>query len=384
MFWLGIDGGGTKTACSLYSDDLEMIDRLVLPTCHYAQAGFDGMRDVLQESVRWAEGIAAGEDKAAGEAPATHDGVTVGSGSCDSAAPDGAAGATGASFGGGNPSFPLPSPSPSLGIGNASSPSSSPVPSLGIGFAICGYGEGEGATRRIEQIVAEVAGAHPHTLVNDVEAAWAAGLDLNDGIAVIAGTGSIALGVRGDRQLRCGGWDYELGDEGSGGWLGKELLHAFTRQADERDPRGPLYELVRAELNLQDDFDVIAFAQAHYGNRGRIAALSPLVSRAAEAGDASALNILARAAQEEADLVHAIMRALWPQDSAAVPEDEVAPDSETSVSVPVTYIGGTFKAGSLILDPLRAALPSGCTLVAPAHEPDLGPVLLLRRQMGVA
>lgn len=102
----------------------------------------------------------------------------------------------------------------------------------GIGIGMCGYGEGTTSTARIEQIVAKVAGAHPYALVNDVESAWAAGLNLADGIVIIAGTGSIAYGVHGERSLRCGGWDYELGDEGSGGWLGKELLRAFASATD--------------------------------------------------------------------------------------------------------------------------------------------------------
>lgn len=312
MYWLGIDGGGTKTACTLYDGGLAPLNRLVLPTCHYAQTGFEGMREVLAQGVSWAEGLVCEREPDA----------------------DGA---------------------------------------LGIGFAICGYGEGAETTARIDALVAEVAGAHPYELVNDVEAAWAAGLDLADGIAIIAGTGSIALGVCNGEQRRCGGWDYELGDEGSAGWLGKQALTAFTRQADGRDPRGPLYKLVRAELDLHDDFDIIAFAQAHYGERGRVAALAPLVTQGASAGDASAQDILARAAREEADMVQAIVRELFdPTRKAGKP----VPDP-----IPVTYIGGTFKAGDLILKPLAAALPDNCELVAPIHEPDLGPVLLLRRNL---
>ena len=326
MFWLGVDGGGTKTACTLYDDATTPLDRIVLPTCHYAQAGFDGMRDVLERGVRWAEDRAVALAAHAGSAPRGRD--------------DGGA--------------QLP-------------------PELGIGFAICGYGEAAGATAHIERIVAEVAGTHPHVLVNDVEAAWAAGLDLADGIVIIAGTGSIALGVCNGRKLRCGGWDYELGDEGSGGWLGKELLRAFTRQADGRDPRGPLHELVRDRLKLTDDFDVIPFAQAHYGERGSIAELAPLVTQAAKAGDASACDILRRAAREEADLVRAITRNLFEPARAA---GEPVPHP-----IPVTYVGGTFKAGPLVLEPLARALPGGCELIAPVHEPDLGAVLLLRREL---
>ena len=43
MTWLGIDGGGTKTACTLYNESLQPLARTTFSTCHYAQAGADGM-----------------------------------------------------------------------------------------------------------------------------------------------------------------------------------------------------------------------------------------------------------------------------------------------------------------------------------------------------
>lgn len=332
MMWLGVDGGGTKTAFTLYDEQLRTVDELVLGTCHYAQAGFDGMESILTEGVRWAEGAAC----AAGTEPG------------DS------------------------SPAGSSQPGGGSSATSNPA-HLGLGFGICGYGEGAESTRRIEGIVARVSGEHPYTLVNDVDAAWAAGLDLADGIAIIAGTGSIASGVCRGQSMRCGGWDYELGDEGSGGWLGKELLYAFTRQADGRSSKGAIYDLVRQELSLADDFDIIAFAQEHFADRGRISSLAPLVALAANQGDPDALRILERAAGEEAELVRAIVRQLFKPALGTEHLDER--------SIPVTYIGGTFNAGEVLLDPLRRALPRCCKLVAPIHEPSLGPVLILRERL---
>lgn len=47
----------------------------------------------------------------------------------------------------------------------------------------------------------------------------------------------------------------------------------------------------------------------------------------------------------------------------------------------VTYVGGTFKTGELILRPLAAALPASCRLVEPVYDPDMGAVLLLRKQL---
>lgn len=299
MRWLGVDGGGTKTAFTLYDENLSQLDRFELPTCHYAQIGYAGMQRVLNEGVRRAE----------------------------------ATGLLGSEY--------------------------------GIGFGICGYGEGVESSAAIEDAVLNAAGNHPFSLVNDVESAWAAGLDMQDGIVIIAGTGSIAYGVSEGRSMRCGGWDYELGDEGSGGWLGKELLRAFTRQSDGREAPGAILDLVRRELGIADDFEVIEFAQNYMASRSRISQLAPLVNEAAQAGDPSARAILARAAQEEAAMVDAIVRGIF----------------DGCDRIPVTYIGGTFKAGDLILEPLAAALPRNCELVPPRFEPDRGAVLILQSRL---
>ena len=299
MRWLGVDGGGTKTAFTLYDENLSQLDRFELPTCHYAQIGYAGMQRVLNEGVQRAE----------------------------------ATGLLGSEY--------------------------------GIGFGICGYGEGVESSAAIEDAVLNAADNHPFSLVNDVESAWAAGLDMQDGIVIIAGTGSIAYGVSEGRSMRCGGWDYELGDEGSGGWLGKELLRAFTRQSDGREAPGAILDLVRRELGIADDFEVIEFAQNYMASRSRISQLAPLVNEAAQAGDPSARAILARAAQEEAAMVDAIVRGIF----------------DGCDRIPVTYIGGTFKAGDLILEPLAAALPRNCELVPPRFEPDRGAVLILQSRL---
>ena len=318
MHVLGIDGGGTKTAFTLFdrtAEGLVELDRLVLGTCHFAQVGMEGMEGVLARGVSWARELAA-RHAAAPDAP------------------------------------------------------------LQIAFAICGYGEDPAQASRIDLACARVADASRHIVVNDVEAAWAAGLELADGIALIAGTGSIAYGRRAGRSMRCGGWDYLLGDEGSGGWMGKELLRAFTRQADGRDPRGPLHGLVRSELALADDFGLIAFAQRHFADRGRIAALAPLVERAARAGDASALGIFSAAAREEADTVRAVARALF-GDGGDGDADGHDAGIHDAAPIPVAYVGGTFKAGELILGPLARELGPGFELRAPRLSPEAGAALLL-------
>ena len=60
------------------------------------------------------------------------------------------------------------------------------------------------------------------------------------------------------------------------------------------------------------------------------------------------------------------------------------PDNQAAGSIPVTYVGGTFKAGEAILGPLGAALPRCCRLIAPLHEPEPGACLILQKRLGLS
>ncbi len=66
----------------------------------------------------------------------------------------------------------------------------------------------------------------------------AAGLDA--GIALICGTGSVAVGCYRGREVQSGGWGYLLGDEGSGYWMVRAALRVLL---DRRDRGAPLGEL---------------------------------------------------------------------------------------------------------------------------------------------
>jgi glucosamine kinase len=73
----------------------------------------------------------------------------------------------------------------------------------------------------------------------------AAGLDA--GIALIAGTGSVAFGRdAGGREARAGGWGWMIGDDGSATWLTRESAREVTRRADAGDAIGPLGEALLA------------------------------------------------------------------------------------------------------------------------------------------
>lgn len=115
------------------------------------------------------------------------------------------------------------------------------------------------------------------------------------GAIVIAGTGSIVLGKTATEEgFTVGGWGRVLGDEGSGYFLGVEALRAVARNLDARTPSGRLSALL-AEVHGWTTRDHLIAAVYH--QKFDIPALAPLVLRAAEEGDACAIDILERGAR---------------------------------------------------------------------------------------
>jgi len=71
-------------------------------------------------------------------------------------------------------------------------------------------------------------------VVGDTEIALEAAFDAGPGVIAIAGTGSIAYGrdARG-RIARAGGWGFAVSDEGSGHWIGRGAISAILNAHDQ-------------------------------------------------------------------------------------------------------------------------------------------------------
>ena len=91
---------------------------------------------------------------------------------------------------------------------------------------------------------------------NDLECSHAGALGGGDGISLVAGTGSMTWGTWQGRSVRCGGWGEVFGDEGSAYWIAREGLALFSRMSDGRAERGPLYDLIRSRAGLASDLDL--------------------------------------------------------------------------------------------------------------------------------
>lgn len=173
-------------------------------------------------------------------------------------------------------------------------------------FGLPGYGEVSADVLTLNALPGTLLGNQRYSCANDMVCGWAGSLGVADGINVIGGTGSMTYGERRGVGERVGGWGELFGDEGSGYWIGLKGLNVFTRMSDGRLPRGPLYELVRERTGLDADLDLIDVVYNRWRKgRTEIAALAKTVAEAAAAGDIASSEILAQAGAELAQLVDA-------------------------------------------------------------------------------
>ena len=279
LLYLGVDGGGTKTGFALVSEDGRIVSHTVKGSSNYVQVGLESYTEVLSGGI---SEVCAGA------------GVTPEEIRC---------------------SF----------------------------LGLPAFGEIEKDTPTLIGIVGRILRHGRFRCGNDVEAGWAGSLACRPGVHLVAGTGTIGFGTDpGGHTARAGGWGWFFGDEGSAYWLGRQLVSLFSKEADGREPRTPLYDLVRAEFHLTRDFDLIpVLNDVMELKRDEIARLALLVFRAAGQGDPKALALYETAAHELSLIAKSLLGQL------CFPPHE---------AVPVSYSGGVFSAGELILNPLAMFL----------------------------
>lgn len=144
-------------------------------------------------------------------------------------------------------------------------------------------------------------------IANDGWLVIAAGTPHGDGIGVICGTGSIAVGRDASGQMRrAGGWGYLFGDEGSGHDLAIMALRAAARAADGRGASTQLLPalLRHWQLDLPEDF--ITHLYGLDDPRLVLGDVGPLVIDVAQAGDQVAMDIVTHAGEELASAVVAV------------------------------------------------------------------------------
>jgi len=206
---------------------------------------------------------------------------------------------------------------------------------------------------------------------HDLRTALAGGLLGCPGIVLIAGTGSACYGRNAaGASWRAGGWGHLIADEGSSYWLGVRAIRAAVRAADGRIVRTPLLERVLDHFHLAQIDDIMHYLYVGGPSRAELARLAPLVIDTARAGDPAACELIRRGTQALADCVVAVAKQL---DVAARPCDLV-------------LVGGLFRAGAIVVDPLRTAVHDQlplCRISFPELPPVLGACVLALQMLDI-
>lgn len=155
-----------------------------------------------------------------------------------------------------------------------------------------------------EQMASRVGGTL--TLVGDEVIALDAAFPGEQGILVVAGTGSIVIGRDSSGWTTiAGGWGPALGDEGSGCVLAQQALRGMFSAIDAGE-EPLLLRRVLDHLGLQTRDDLVGVANALDFS---FASLMPVVVQAARDGDSVAQKTLKRGGEDLAGLVaHVIGR----------------------------------------------------------------------------
>ncbi len=187
-------------------------------------------------------------------------------------------------------------------------------------------------------------------LCGDQEIALRGAMD-TPGVAVIAGTGSICFGKNGAGETaRSGGYGHLIDDGGSGYALGRDVLSSAVRAFDGRGKGEAILNAVYKHLGGSTPQDIVSFVYSPNTDKSRIAKYSDIALNLAQQGNAEAIAILNRGAEELCRLVEAVQNRLGLQ------------------GCPIALLGGLISEQNPYRNLVAEKLSQLGMPVAPAHD----------------
>lgn len=219
----------------------------------------------------------------------------------------------------------------------------------------CGF---SGGAEDKEEYTRELIRSERYKVTHDAEIALAGALAGEPGIAVIAGTGSIAFGRNQQGQTaRAGGWGHIFGDEGGAFDLVRRGIRAALQYEEAWGDATQLHPML---LRATGEATANALLHKFYATpRAEIARYAPLVSKAAEARDRVAVKILDEAAAALAVYIRGLHYHLF----------------LSLERTPVALIGGVFQSAIITSALSRGLAEFGCYTVRPRFSPAAGALI---------
>ncbi|MGE0886103.1 MAG: N-acetylglucosamine kinase [Blastocatellales bacterium] len=203
-------------------------------------------------------------------------------------------------------------------------------------------------------------------VAHDAPGALAGALAGEEGIVVLAGTGSVACGAtKKGAFARIGGHGYMFGDEGSGFAIAREAL-AGELMIEDLGGEGELKRSMLAHFKRPNLKTIAEDFYAGIISRERLASFATQVAKLAEREDGMARGLLDKAAFDLARMAMRMVRRL----------------GMSRKPVRISYGGGMFKSRRLLTRfnaEITVELPKA-RVVAPRFGPEIGALLLAYRQ----
>jgi N-acetylglucosamine kinase-like BadF-type ATPase len=240
-----------------------------------------------------------------------------------------------------------------------------------VGIGVPGIAREPGAAAAFAAAVSAACGI-PTRVDSDSTVAWLGAFLGGPGIAVIAGTGSVAAGGSAGSLRLVGGHGHIIGDEGSGYWIGRMGLRAALAAAEGAGPGTRLADALTQSAGASLH-ELIRRVQRAPAERTMLTALAPVVGECADGpdGDPVAQRIIAEAAAALAGLAHALRMQLGGLPGTG-PD---GPPGAGPAELPVAGVGGVFA-----IRPLWAAFQRATGAVPPLAAPEIGAALLAAAQ----
>ena len=194
---------------------------------------------------------------------------------------------------------------------------------------------------------------------------------MEPGMVVIAGTGSIILGIGSDGEYkRASGWGYNISDIGSGYWIGAEALKHTLLYCDGCGGYSPFFDCIR-EYFKADSFERLPYVVTEVTDYYEIARLAELVTEEAGRGEEVTLGILRHGAEVIARLMGSIYSRMG---------------FDSRMELNIVFSGGVLKSRiyqQLIKEELARQIPlEHVTFSIQKHAPVYGGIRLARRILG--
>ncbi len=138
----------------------------------------------------------------------------------------------------------------------------------------------------------------------DIRALLVGAFKNNDGICLIAGTGSIAMGQDlNNNVIRSGGFGWRLGDEGSASFIVQEAIKRSLKSLEKRDLETNMLPDLLNFFNINEIDNAILYFHNPSLDKATVASAAFIVTEYAKKNDLLALDILKQSAKELFKLV---------------------------------------------------------------------------------